>query len=286
MCVCVYVYIYLFLMLAFLHSSIPLLFWNFFSLSFFFSLSLSQQRGNKLNMPKNQSFKPYNYNQEIDFSSSSSSCTNNTSCSSSSSSSSPYNYQSLEEFFSDTSFTWNDLNFSNNSISTKVEEEVSSSNLDNKVAKEKRYIGVRKRPWGKYAAEIRDSTRNGARVWLGTFDSAEEAALAYDQAAFSMRGPLAFLNFSIEQVRESLETLKYSCQDGCSPAAVLKATHKLRSLSNKRRRNKKKKVLVQQQYQNHHQHKVVVEFEDLGVELLEELLMSSSSSDCSGTLAS
>ncbi|GLU00774.1 hypothetical protein SLE2022_181190 [Rubroshorea leprosula] len=96
-----------------------------------------------------------------------------------------------------------------------------------------KYIGVRQRPWGRWASEIRDpATRS--RVWLGTYDTPEEAALAYDNAAIRLKGPGAPTNFTQfppkfipPQIEIDSDTVSgydsgKDSQSICSPISVLR----------------------------------------------------------------
>lgn len=82
-------------------------------------------------------------------------------------------------------------------VNKRKEPVVSGGGEPQRPTEWRRYKGVRRRPWGKFAAEVRDPEKKRKRIWLGTFDTPEEAALAYDNAAFKLLGSRAKVNFPL-----------------------------------------------------------------------------------------
>ncbi|XP_057827075.1 ethylene-responsive transcription factor ERF024 [Cryptomeria japonica] len=94
--------------------------------------------------------------------------------------------------------------------------------------KELKYIGVRRRSWGKWVSEIREPKKK-RRIWLGSYDNPHVAARAYDAAALSLKGSSAMLNFphAVNTLPRPISSHSQDIQSAASQAARSFDEHKI-----------------------------------------------------------
>lgn len=159
-------------------------------------------------------------------------------------------------------------------ITTNTNSIKSSSTQPKKSSITRKFVGVRQRPSGRWVAEIKDSSQR-VRLWLGTYDTAEEAAHAYDEAARALRGENARTNFASTPPNSDMDQLNSShdTKHGLSFSSIkAKLSKNLQSIMARNSENKSSKSTTRvsdhftfarifhfknnydQQYQNNHRH--------------------------------
>lgn len=158
------------------------------------------------------------------------------------------------------------FNTTKTAIATNTNTNTSKTQQNTKPTPPRRFVGVRQRPSGRWVAEIKDSSQR-VRLWLGTYDTPEEAARAYDEAARALRGENARTNFAPSHLNPNLqENQESESRHGLSFSSLkAKLSKNLQNIMARNTENKASKSRVSDHftfasifhfkgYNNHHHH--------------------------------